>query len=43
MRKWIYAIDTRDVSLYYVQVIAPRWISLRASGGVILCPQGVGS
>ena len=41
MREWIFAVDTRDVSLYYERVIAPRWISLRASGGVILYSQEV--
>ena len=39
MRKWIDAIDTHDVSSYYEKVIAPRWISLRTSGGVIVCLQ----
>ncbi len=41
MRQWTLAVDTCDVSLYYSDVIAPRWISFRTSGGVILCSQEV--
>ncbi len=41
MREWILAVDTCNVSLYYKVVIAPRWTSLRTSGGVILCSQEV--
>ncbi len=39
MTKWNSAIDDVDLSLYHVWVIAPRWISLRTSGGVIVCLQ----
>jgi len=28
-------------SRYYAKIIAPRWISLRTSGGVIVCSQEV--
>ena len=41
MKNQIFPVDNRDVSLYYSGVIAPRWISLRASGGVILYSQEV--
>lgn len=42
MKNPISSVDARNAELYYEQVIAPRWISLRASSEVIICrPQEV--
>jgi hypothetical protein len=41
MKNPIFPVDDRSTALYYGRVIAPRWISLRASGGVILYSQEV--
>jgi len=43
MKERISLIAPLVASLYYAKVIAPRWISLRASGGVIPYSQEVGS
>jgi len=41
MKNRIFPVDVRNAALYYGRVIAPRWISLRTSGGVILYSQEV--